>query len=375
MNVTKFEDLKVTTITYLVEFDGEVKKDQLFNLLPITRIEHENKSKRSSKCKLPKCNIPGAILSIKNGSNTRGIVKNEKGGFENGISIDIVTAEKNINAKLAEQSIHMTGVSSEENGLEAATHIINHIKWCQYILDIIQNNMSESIKVMEIVKSLARGPKVEKVLNINAHAGHNYVIMSEVESLNEVALPNALKLMHQMGLTDQRYQYLADYLVKMLVDYNEYGLYVAKLDYIFKQTWVYRGSLEIVEREKLMVNYNYSLGFAVKRSILAELFDDCDGFISHLDPAINVCTRIYLPYQMTDQQLKRYNKKKKKSTKIDNHTKSHVFMIYKSGKVTQSGPGGDIMRDAYYKFMNLIERFYDSIVLEDEEESAVVRTC
>ena len=79
-----------------------------------------------------------------------------------------------------------------------------------------------------------------------------------------------------------------------------------------------------------MVNYNYSLGFEVDRTRLNQFIDGQNGFISRYNNALANSVTIELPYDPPKGTAI-----KRRKNKVPHHT----FLVYKSGSVTQSGPG------------------------------------
>ena len=53
-----------------------------------------------------------------------------------------------------------------------------------------------------------------------------------------------------------------------------------------------------------------------------------------------------MPYKLPEGQ---------KSLRKKDKVPCHTFIVYKSGIVTQSGPGEELMEEVYYKFMGIIK--------------------
>lgn len=95
--------------------------------------------------------------------------------------------------------------------------------------------------------------------------------------------------------------------------------------------------------DKSMINFNYNLGFSIDRKRLRDLIDQREGFIANFNNTISHTVYIWLPidnYKPNNRRKRRY---------------FHSFAIHKSGAVTQSGPNIELMKEAYYKFMNIIQ--------------------
>lgn len=153
MSMLDFDCLKVTTMTVIAKLTGNVIIENIFPLLNITRLSLPPRTRINKKFKIPFCNVPGAILSAKFRDVTRGIVKSEKKkSFLNSITIDICTSEKNINAKLSGNKIHMCGPNSERLAYETAEHLIRHCLQIQEDLDYIHQNSERRDRAIQWLK-------------------------------------------------------------------------------------------------------------------------------------------------------------------------------------------------------------------------------
>lgn len=158
MSVLDFDSLKVTTMTVIVKLTGTAHIEYIFPLLDFTRIQLPDNIKQTKKFKIPFCGIPGAILSAKFKDTTRGIVKSKSGKFfRNSITIDLCTSKKNIVAKLSRHKIHMTGADSEELAIEAANHILDHIKTIQADLDYMAAHPESQETTIAWIKDNSKG--------------------------------------------------------------------------------------------------------------------------------------------------------------------------------------------------------------------------
>lgn len=335
--IIPYEELRVTTITLVMTLSGTVYTENAFNLLPITRVEIQQ-TRESSKCKLPHCSVPGSILSMRYKQNTRGIIKNKTQPFKNAVTIDISTTKKNISMKLSGSSIQMCGASSKDDGIEAATHVLNHLKKIQYMLDIIQNDTNKGSKEIEWVKMNTLGNVIIKDFYEIRHC--NNVTLRIYRTINDNEIIKPIN-----PIPDNLNIELTLFLLSLCDDFRYHSDMCLKLNHIPNVLNVIEQPLNLKHVGESMVNYNYSLGFQVDRNILNQLMDGRNGFISRHDNALNSSVTIELPYELPHIAVT-----KRRKGKIPHHT----FLVYKSGSVTQSGPGGEIMRDAYYLFINTI---------------------
>lgn len=337
MNIIPYDNLHVTTMTLIITLNNGVNTDVAFLLLPITRIAIQQ-TRESSKCKLPHCKIPGSILSMRYRGNVRGVIRSKCPPFKNAVTIDISTSQKNINLKLSSFSIQMCGASSREDGIEAANYILLHLKNIQAILNIIQNNIPDAMMAIDWVKNNTKGMITEKphwevkqcrdiILNIYKPTICHNIIKPMIEIPENL---NKDVVMFLLSLCD-------DFL------YHEDMCH--KLDFIPNIRTIIDEPLELIRVDEAMVNYNYSLGFEVDRDKLNQFIDGINGFISRYNNALSTSVTIELPYEPAPG-----TSIKRRKNKIPHHT----FLVYRSGSVTQSGPGRKLMENAYYLFMNTI---------------------
>ena len=156
--VIKFKDLPVTTITMLVEFNGNVNNYAAHFLFPITPVWLPPKSSRGSSITIPHYPIPGKILAARNEHHFRGIkwTTNEK-YFENCVPMCISAKRANIKQKLLISGIHMCGPKSVDEGLEAAGYTVNHLKAVQQQIDYCRNNYCKFLEAIEWFINATRG--------------------------------------------------------------------------------------------------------------------------------------------------------------------------------------------------------------------------
>jgi hypothetical protein len=158
MSIINFDCLKVTTMTVIVVLKGEAVIENIFPLLPITRLNLPPPLRPTKRFKIPYCGIPGAILSAKYSGITRGIVKSKtKQSFLNSITIDICTSKKNINVKLSGKKIQMCGADSEELSIETAEHVITHLKSLQNDVNYINSIPDIRDACIDWIKEKSRG--------------------------------------------------------------------------------------------------------------------------------------------------------------------------------------------------------------------------
>jgi len=337
MVIAPFETLKITTMTMIIALSDSVNTDIAFQLLPITRIAIQQ-TRQSAKCKLPHCEIPGSMLSMRCGGNVRGIIRSKSSPFKNAVTIDISTRQKNISLKLSSLSIQMCGASSRDDGIEAARYLLGHLSNIQMILDKIQNNERKCVDEIEWVKKLTKGEMEEKPnWNERKFANVKMYIYSPIKC-HKIVKP-------QVPIPETLDKDMILFLVSLWDDFIYHEDLCRKLDYVGTLHKIMNSNIEIKSIDEAMVNYNYPLGFEVDRERLNQYIDGKNGFISRYNNALTTSVTIELPYEPRVGTSIKIRK---------NKVPHHTFLCYRSGSITQSGPGGELMKEAYYLFMNTI---------------------
>ena len=357
MSVVDFDEHKVTTMTIIMPLQGEVNLDKVFPLLEITRIELKQNRRQTKKYKIPFCGIPGAILSARFKGTIRGIIKSTQTRcFLNAITIDISTEEKNVNIKLSKSKIQMCGATSVGLARKAASYIIDKLYTIQDEIDYINANSVEADRVCDWLKSVSKG---EPIVSSDDEVEEE----SEGESESEIDESEACQI------TKDKYHYLvtikkieeipdgidkriAQFLIKLSSDFLRYEDYCCQLNWIRTLNKVIEKPLEVIDIIKVMVNFNYDLGFYLSRLALAEKINGVNGFTARYENTIDHSVTIELPYDVPEGM---------KITRRKDRVPCHTFLVYRSGLVTQSGPNEELMRPAYNLFNSTINSIRNEI--------------
>jgi len=338
--VTPFEQMRITTMTLVISLNAPVDIITAFHLLPITRVDI-TQNREASKCYLPHCSTPGAILSVRFRESIRGVIRNDSKPFKNAVTIDISSTRKNISIKLSSSTIQMCGASSRNDGEEAAKFLVEHLLRMQGMLDRMQADPEKMQEMIEWVKNNTRGDTIEKPMVYQICAPNLTLNVTGKTQDHEIKAMTNVE--HEVDSTFDKE--ILDFLLSLTPDFLYHSDFCHKLDYVQRVKIIDTDSLALKHVNEAMVNYNYSLGFQVDRQALNLHMDGVNGFISRYNNALRDSVTIDLIYEpLADSTIKR------RKNKIPHHT----FLIYRSGSVTQSGPGGQLMKDAYYLFMNTI---------------------
>lgn len=322
-------------MTLVIPLVGTVNLDAAFGLLPITRLNLPQPKRQPQKYKIPHCGNPGAIFSLRYKGYVRGIIRSHSTKpFKNSITIDIATEKKNVSIKLSSTKIQMCGASSVDQGAEGANHIIHALLTIQDELDYIQANRDRAVSTLEWIKNETRGSPIER-------ADEEHKPDHQIVTPTATSYPLAV---------DPR---IVTFLLRQRPDYLYHSDFCLELDWILTLKQVTTRPLEIQQVCKAMVNYNYDLGFHIDRYQLVTRINGLNGFYARYDNAVEHNVTIELPYEVpaNHRAMRRKNK----------HP-CHTFLVYMSGLVTQSGPGEELMREAYYRFNATINSIREHIM-------------
>lgn len=372
MSVISFENLKVTTMTLVIPLVGTVNLDAAFDLLKITRIHLPQPKRQSQKFKIPHCTAPGAILSLRYKGVTRGIIRSTSSKhFKNSITIDIATQRKNVSIKLSSTKIQMCGASSVDQGMEGSNYIISQLLEIQDHLDYIHENPDRLKSTLDWLKEATRGNPTQRIIGAGGPEG-TVETRARIESDFFIRHPLGIVSPHSPAapiipgpviypeptekypdFVDAR---IADFLLRPIFEYVYVSDFHTTLDWLSSIKTVTSRPLHVQQVHKAMVNYNYDLGFSVKRYELVRRINGLNGFYARYHNSIEHNVTIELPYIVPEQH---------KAMRKKNKNPCHIFLVYMSGLVTQSGPGEELMREAYYRFNETINSIREFIFKEE----------
>jgi hypothetical protein len=346
MSTLSFESHPVTTMTLVIPLIGTVNLDAAFGLLPITRLSLPQPKRQPQKYKIPHCGNPGDIFSLRYKGYVRGIIRSHSSKpFKNSITIDIATEKKNVSIKLSSTKIQMCGASSVEQGTEGANHIIRSLLAIQDELDYIQANHPRALSTLEWLKRETQGPSVER-------ADEDHKSDHQIRPVNPSECPPSV---------DRR---IVTFLLRQQPDFIYHSDFCSELDWILTLRHVTSRPLAIQQVCKAMVNYNYDLGFHIDRYQLLTRIDSLNGFYARYENVVEHNVTIELPYDVPPNH---------RAMRRKNKHPCHTFLVYMSGLVTQSGPGEELMREAYYRFNATINSIREYIMKPDIPRSLKYR--
>lgn len=310
-------------------------------------IPTSSRKRAVTRCKVPHCSVPGSILSARYQGHTRGIVRSSSSDhFKNSITIDVATREKNVSIKLCSSKIQMCGASSEQQGREGAQYILDHLKNIQQFLQRIRENRARSEATARWVIDATRGELDEHTTSIGA--GETAVVTRfKVRSFNEQELPEdsdvfdrvvAAKLLEisSCHLYHNDYEQLVRWVLDRVSPQNVYQVGEGYSDIEITSVWT------------AMVNYNYDLGFEIKRNELRAAIHQRNGFIARFHNTLEYNVTVTYPY----------NQDAHEGMKRKNSNPCHTILFYKSGLVTQSSPSCAMAKNVYELLGETLREIY-----------------
>lgn len=373
MSIISFENLKVTTMTLVIPLVGSINLNSAFGLFKITRVNLPQPKRQTQKYKIPYCAEPGSILSLRYKGCTRGIIRSVSSDhFKHSITIDIATKEKNVSVKLSSMGMQICGATSVSQGEEAARYIIQQLIEVQDHLDFIHQHPEKAAKVLKWIKENTQGEITYRITaendsteledrceqlsceKVGSEKETPYEKERKTPPMPKIEADATINLPEK--IPDDFPKELVDFLLQKAQDFIFHSDFCAEIDWIYSIEKVATRPLEIERVQKAMVNYNYDLGFSINRIELARKINGLNGFYARYSNSAEHNVTIELPYQVPEEHknLRRKNKKP-----------CHTFLIYKSGLVTQSGPGEELMKDAYYQFNKTINSIRAAIIKPD----------
>ena len=314
MDIIPFDQLKPSTINLIVTLDHTINIDRLFHLIEITQVILPDHYKSS---KLPYVGSPGKIISARYNHKTRGL---GGGFFPHSIILSISNNQKNVVLKLSNHILQITGVDSVEMGRNTTELVLSHIRRIQQFLKVFQSNSQLTNDTFTWVEQ-------------ETADGEGIKIPPEYPD----RFPSTID-------SD-----LARYLIRFSTDFLFHKDYLQKLAYVRQLDHVVDKDIAIINISFSIINYNYSISNGHNQINRWKLFIELKNdprFIVHYDNMAVHNIQLWLPFKIPDHLVDQIKRKENK--------RRHVFMIYKSGTVTQSSPHPELAKEAYNQLMNII---------------------
>lgn len=327
--------LTPTISTCVAFFDGEVDYKALFYILPCSKFD-VTVTKRG-KMNLSKTGDPGTIVSIRmeheKENYFRGFLPS-KNPFKNVLTIDVYDDEKLVNAKLSKTKVKMCGTRDKESCEETVNIILNKIHQGKAMLKVLRET-SGTIEYIEKIMGNSSGTSLNRLLPKQGKSKKQETIDDKKVVIYLEKPSNPAEQFINDLIEDSSFVYHSD-LIKYL---NGLKGVIESREEI--STLQYRAPSSI---KTAMSNYNYNINRKITRKELIRKFADRVGWGVVYDPDSTISTKIELPY-IPDSTTGTERKK---------NVPCHVFLVYSSGSVTQSGPGGPSVEMAFRAFIEIL---------------------
>lgn len=345
--------ITISTMTAVVVLDGMVDYIKAFPLLMITRPkdrEELNLIKSSNIVQLSE-NQKDRVIYAKYKENVRGIIsrkttksKKPNSTFANSVTVSlkldisglskdqvgsISENTKDINLKLSSVKIQMCGSKSREMCMIAAQHVVDNLIEVETLLRWIDQNSEHAKITTDWVLTVVRG---KLYLNVN--------------NPGTVGVRNIKLCQNEMpDIPKNIYSPLAEYLIGLAWDFSEYTLFKKNVEWLLTVKHIIRPTesdniyLRPSKVITAMVNFNYPLGFKVRRMALCKIIEKMrPGCRARYNNQYDSHVRIYYPCLSEEHPDK---------------VKYSTLIVYSTGHVTQSGPNPEIGYRVHYAFIKL----------------------
>lgn len=346
MEVKEFEDLQISTMTLVIYLQGSVDLIKTFKYLPISnlyKLSQSQEPKRKIKKRiLPHSSIPGDILSLRFDGKIRGFPGK---WFKNAIALDVSIKSKNVSLKLSRSTIQMCGAKTLEDGVEVANYIITHLKFLENMLGRFRQEPEKTSNTLKWIEETTRGENILRdVKDIFPSSEVSEVELHVISKISDfkVQLPTIDTYNDQIDID------MKDFFLRYLHEFTYHSDYCNYLQEIRKIKTIITSDLMIDDIRKAMVNYHYSLGKEVDRYNLATFLNGYNIFFARFDNALQPHATIEVPYEYPEDS--RFIRRKGKA--------HHTFLVYRSGRITQIGPGGELMKEVYNIFIQAMMEFF-----------------
>jgi TATA-box binding protein (TBP) (component of TFIID and TFIIIB) len=298
----KFEDIQVSTKTFIINTNLLIDIPQLYNNLPITKyivIPKKRGRKKKVTIEDPNKDIKnGSIITIKYGQELRGVEIKEnknKNYFRNSVTIVIVIDGKLINFKLSRNGkFQMTGCKKDEHGEQCI----------KYIWDYIKENKN-IYKIIDIEHNIKNDLDTSKIID-----------KSDTDNLQAIFVPAMRNI---------------DFSIDFKVDRAELDKYI-----------------------NTMTDYNSlletSIGYTGVNIKFPNYENINDLVINKMEFSNN--SWIKSKYNYSDY-IKMLNKKD--YDKKINKKRYNTFLVFQSGKIIMSGTTAEWMKQPYEEFIQIIK--------------------
>lgn len=329
----EFDDIKVSTKTFIVMTNMMLDIDKLFNFLPITEYVVIPK-KRGRKKKIDTSSVnddiaQGSIITLEYQNKIRGVnlkkkkkvkptvTKSRDNYFRNSVTVVMMIDNKKINYKVSRNGkFQMTGCKFDEHAEKCVKYFWNYIKDTTDIYKLYTHKSAKDEKLKVGLKSDEKVNDPEK----------------EISVLEAIFVPAMCNIDFSLNFFINR-EKLDEY-------FNTFTDYVSLLETSFGYTGV---NIKIPMKKSIQELKLSKFSFDLKKGNWREVEQVC--FNDYLD---------LLPEKDVIKKLKKL--------------RFNTFLVFHSGSCILSSIDKSFMKNIYYEFLDIIRACYHIIEERLDEE-------
>jgi len=308
MEFIPFNQLKPSMIEVCINLSHPVSLNPFFYTIPIQKLLPNTYIKGKRNEYISK--FQGSVTAVKFMRIFKGY-PSTSGCFKNAITMTMSTGEKNICIKFSKDTIHITGLKTYESLYQIVYYCFNYLRISLEIIDYCNKHKNEIFGILDMMMNNT----TSTIIN-DEHIEMDKIPTTVIDTVYTVIYVATIKSECNSDLC---------------------SIYLDVCNWLTNTPHLCDKDIYVKSINKVLVNYNYHIGFPILKPKVEEYLDGVDDFecICELE---RYFITIHLPYEIVDTNLKRKSKR-------------HTFMLYNTGSVTQSGPYEEIMKTAYETFM------------------------
>lgn len=355
----EFSEKLFTTRTVLYEFDNEVDLLAIAKTLPLKSIVFTKPWKRATKPKLKEYPAMGTIYSIRMINYFRGVYGPY---FKNSLMIDISLETKSVNVKISRRTIHICGVKEKQHSEYIADLLQTYIMRANTMMIAIDSKMTVLQPFFEWIKNVSKGDTFER----DTYA----IVRKRVKDKNKLRRQvTGSETVHQYRAMNVNEAYvrfpdidrdIITWIVDRISECSAYEDMLSVIAYLQgdqnKRTILSGDKMNVyISPKNVMINCSFSLGFCVRKTELRTLINTTQkDFVAHFNKASDHYVNVeLLPSKDEEQEFGDRDS-----------TVAHTFIVYESGYVMMSSKLLSGMKEAFYRFRDLIEILRPQIIDE-----------
>lgn len=150
-------DIKLTTMTLIIEIEGALVVPTTFGLIPITKIDLPDLGRSRKKIRIQGSEFDDGIISARFKKCIRGIRRcHKENAFPNSVVMDVNINGKILSMKLSNGKIQLCGATSMDQGYNSVFFVLKKITEIQKILDWIHENPEQTRIIINGIRDEAR---------------------------------------------------------------------------------------------------------------------------------------------------------------------------------------------------------------------------